>query len=623
MKKDLLTISMLLISGYAFSQVGINNTDPKATFDVTAKATDASTAEGIIAPRLTGDQIQGKDANYSADQLGTLIYATSPVTVPNGTKTNNITAAGYYYFDGTQWISTTTAAADIRLVGIRNHISQDAGVGSNGTSAGTGTDNFIVGSGAGNAMTSGIRNTFLGTNVGTLNTAGSKNTIVGMPAFTANTTGEENSGFGISTFRYNTTGNRNTALGAYVLLTNTTGSDNTAVGRYALYENKTGNRNIGIGISAGLNIGSSSNNIAIGNEAWVGNGALSNQISIGNLIYANGVDGITSTISSGNVGVGVKAPSNRLHVFATTNPLRLEGLQAGAITDEFLSVDIAGVVRKITPAAADLRLVGTRNHITQDAGVGSNGTSAGTGGNNIAIGFATGSSLTTGSANVFIGTNAGVGTTTGATNTAIGVSALRANTIGVDNTSLGIATLFRNTEGKRNTSIGQYNLFNNTTGENNVGLGYQTLYENLTGGFNLGLGYQALVAVNSGSNNIGVGKGAGRNISTGTNNIAIGNESNVQSGAASNQLNIGNIIYGVNVDGTGNAISSGNIGIGVKAPTKRLHIANPGGATGTTSVRLNDIPTYADDAAAGVGGLQSGDLYKTMSGTDLLLKIKI
>jgi hypothetical protein len=40
-------------------------------------------------------------------------------------------------------------------------------------------------------------------------------------------------------------------------------------------------------------------------------------------------------------------------------------------------------------------------------------------------------------------------------------------------------------------------------------------------------------------------------------------------------------------------------------------------------VSLKNIPTFADDAAAGAGSLVSGDLYKTMVGTDLVLKIKM
>nr|WP_314498480.1 hypothetical protein [uncultured Chryseobacterium sp.] len=85
-----------------FSQVGINTVSPNATLDVTARSTDGSRPEGILPPRLTGDQIKSADSQYVTAQNGTLIYATAPVT--NSTpKTVNITAAGYYFFDGSVW----------------------------------------------------------------------------------------------------------------------------------------------------------------------------------------------------------------------------------------------------------------------------------------------------------------------------------------------------------------------------------------------------------------------------------------------------------------------------------------------------------------------------------------
>ena len=101
MKKILLILGLIL-SQFTFAQVGINNTNPKASLDVTAKTIDGSKPEGIIAPRLTGDQILAADAQYGTDQSGTILYATAPVTAAS-TKTAAITTAGYYYFDGSLW----------------------------------------------------------------------------------------------------------------------------------------------------------------------------------------------------------------------------------------------------------------------------------------------------------------------------------------------------------------------------------------------------------------------------------------------------------------------------------------------------------------------------------------
>ncbi|WP_374462192.1 hypothetical protein [Chryseobacterium taeanense] len=106
--KHLFTAAAMLFSMTAFAQVGINNTSPKATLDITAKTTDGSKPEGLIAPRLTGNQIQL--GTYGAAQLGTIIYATTAATAPNA-FTTNITAPGYYYFDGSVWQKMTGAAA--------------------------------------------------------------------------------------------------------------------------------------------------------------------------------------------------------------------------------------------------------------------------------------------------------------------------------------------------------------------------------------------------------------------------------------------------------------------------------------------------------------------------------
>jgi len=74
------------------------NTQPKATLDVVATKTDGTTTEGIIAPRLTGDQIKAADLLYGDPQNAAIVYATAPVTTPSP-KTTNIKKAGYYYYD--------------------------------------------------------------------------------------------------------------------------------------------------------------------------------------------------------------------------------------------------------------------------------------------------------------------------------------------------------------------------------------------------------------------------------------------------------------------------------------------------------------------------------------------
>jgi hypothetical protein len=108
--KHLFTTAAVLFSMTAFAQVGINNTSPKATLDITAKTTDGSKPEGIIVPRLTADQIQL--GTYGSNQIGTLIYALAAATAPN-TVTAEITEPGFYYFNGTKWKKINSSGSTI------------------------------------------------------------------------------------------------------------------------------------------------------------------------------------------------------------------------------------------------------------------------------------------------------------------------------------------------------------------------------------------------------------------------------------------------------------------------------------------------------------------------------
>jgi len=109
--KHLFTAAAMLFSMTAFAQVGINNTSPKATLDITAKTTDGSKPEGLIIPQLSGSNIHTATAAgvYGSNQKGLIIYATSADSSPTG-ATANITAAGYYYFDGTNWQKVMTGS---------------------------------------------------------------------------------------------------------------------------------------------------------------------------------------------------------------------------------------------------------------------------------------------------------------------------------------------------------------------------------------------------------------------------------------------------------------------------------------------------------------------------------
>lgn len=108
MKTKIYTGLALLVTAFAFSQAGIGTVTPQATLDVVGKPTDAASLDGIIAPRLQGAQLRVK--TYGASQTGALVYVTLADTAPAG-QTEDVTASGYYYFNGTKWLAVN--AGDI------------------------------------------------------------------------------------------------------------------------------------------------------------------------------------------------------------------------------------------------------------------------------------------------------------------------------------------------------------------------------------------------------------------------------------------------------------------------------------------------------------------------------
>lgn len=85
----------------SYAQVGINTTDPKGSLDVVGKPADATELDGVIAPRLTGNQLRAKP--YTAAQTAAIVYVTAADSAPAG-QTIDVTEIGYYFFDGSLWV---------------------------------------------------------------------------------------------------------------------------------------------------------------------------------------------------------------------------------------------------------------------------------------------------------------------------------------------------------------------------------------------------------------------------------------------------------------------------------------------------------------------------------------
>ncbi|MBL7999003.1 MAG: hypothetical protein JNL32_10245 [Candidatus Kapabacteria bacterium] len=125
--------------------------------------------------------------------------------------------------------------------------------------------------------------------------------------------GTLNTGLGYASLNSVTSGGSNVAVGRNALATLSTTSNNTVVGTNGL-SSATGSNNIALGYQAGDALTSGSNNIIIGYDIDAPSAGGSNQLVIGNLIYGTGINGTGTTLSSGNIGIGVNTPLHRLHV---------------------------------------------------------------------------------------------------------------------------------------------------------------------------------------------------------------------------------------------------------------------------------------------------------------------
>ena len=163
----------------------------------------------------------------------------------------------------------------------------------------SGTNNTVIGSAAGAAITTGSNNALYGAAAGTKLTTGNGNAAVGVASLRDLTSGSNNVGIGRSagqalTTGYTnvaigvqaltgcTTGYENLAIGGQSLQLTTTGNSNTAIGQAALQYNTTGFDNVGIGYGAGQQNTTGANNIMIGKYANAVAATTSNSITLGN-----------------------------------------------------------------------------------------------------------------------------------------------------------------------------------------------------------------------------------------------------------------------------------------------------------------------------------------------------
>ena len=316
-------------------------------------------------------------------------------------------------------------------------------------SATAGTDNFIAGNNAGDAIQSGgNNNTLVGNEAGTAITTGDRNTAVGFEALKTATTAQYNVAVGYQALE-NNTGNNNTAVGDQALEACTSGTNNTAMGDDAGVSVTTGEQNVLIGTSAGDALTDADFNVAIGSDALGADTKGSRSVAVGRrTLHAQN---FTSATDAYNTAVGFEAGND----VTTAQYSTLIGGNAGdAITTGDRNTAIGY-------DALGAEVAGNYNVAVGMQALRSQTNSSGTDTRNTAVGYQAGYNLTTGTENTLIGSNAASGDTiTGANNTCVGYAAGHALTSGGNN-------LFLGHDAGRSTSPAG----NQSTGSNTVCLG--------------------------------------------------------------------------------------------------------------------------------------------------------
>jgi hypothetical protein len=98
--EKLFRVLLFVLAIHIKAQVGVNTQNPSATLDIVGKPDSLNHFDGIIPPRITGDQLAYK--SYSLLQKGAIVYVTQPASNLSG-QVIHVVEEGYYYFNGQFW----------------------------------------------------------------------------------------------------------------------------------------------------------------------------------------------------------------------------------------------------------------------------------------------------------------------------------------------------------------------------------------------------------------------------------------------------------------------------------------------------------------------------------------
>lgn len=608
----------------ALNSTGINNVAlgyQTLTANTTGRWNTAAGASSLVT-NTTGD---GNTANgFEALKLNTTgTYNTAighSALVENTTGFSNVANGGYALRLNTTGHENVAEGYNSLASNTTGYYNIAIGVDSMGTNT-TGASNTSIGVQTLNSST-GDYNTAFGYQAGYSNVDGSNNTFLGRGAgYTDGSVTTSGSLTNATAIGYNA---QVTASNSLILGGTGAYGANVGIGTTAPSAKLEIANNLAVGtgpelITNGSFTGSAAGWTLGGNAAYGTNNVVSTYIGGDPSVATTfaSVSGntylLTFTVSGANSPTSIHFANNTAIGFSLMGPFN-NGTHTVVFPTNYTGTDtfsfsewnytngdtwtVDDVSIKLAPVSAPaLKVVGNDGATVLSLGADNLG--------NLALGSGAFSSNTGGWFNTATGTSALHFNTKGEQDTAHGANALYSNTTGSANTAVGASALYSNTTGVTNTAVGTGSLSSNTTGNYNTANGWNALITNIIGNGNTASGSYAL-GLSTGSENVAFGDSAGygmttgsRNIligpstisasynqvTTGSNNISIGNDVAVATATASNQLNIGNFIYGTGLGGTGATISTGNIGIGVKAPSNIFHVTGTP-AAGTHTARI-------------------------------------
>lgn len=371
MKNKLFTLALLSIGLSMSAQLGINTSLPQATFDIVGSPSNTSKLDGLIAPRITGTELKAK--NYTAAQTGAIVYVTAAESAPTG-QTAEVLASGYYYFDGTKWLSL---GGSWRIVGNSGTTAASAALGTNiGTGNYLGTNdgqNLVLATQKNVKGILDINGTLQGGNANSATgpyasfTWGSNNILTNSSSSNI-ALGKDNTVSAQGNFPAVAIGLGNTASnGAKVI-----GNTNTATGPNNLV---FGNLNTVTGLT-GLTVGNNHNNsggIAIGS----GNTTSLNNIAVGSANTATGTEAFAIGFS-GQAAAGQMVYANKQHVFFNksngTDTILGINMIPTAATSTGAAIQIKGIASGANAACSAAEEGAIRYNTTSKVHEGCNGT---------------------------------------------------------------------------------------------------------------------------------------------------------------------------------------------------------------------------------------------------------